>query len=228
MNAQILIVEDEVIIGEFLASIIKSAGYQNVQLVHSAEEGAECLENVNYDLAIFDIRMEEEESGLKLANLLNLRQESCPLLFITAQSDPVLMAHALKKKPYAYLTKPIKKPDVIAAVSLALAGTNKKEEARLQFKDGWEMVQLKKGEVIYLEADGNYVKVVTPKKNYLVRYTLSWFKDQLNEPRFVQIHRSRLVNFDYVEKIGQGSVRVFGVELDVSKSGAKNLKALMN
>lgn len=228
MNSeQILIVEDEVVIAEFIASVLASVGHRKVTVANREEEALRYMTNINFDLALLDIRMEREESGLYLAQALRKKHAEIPFIFITAQSDPVIMSQAIKIKPRSYLTKPIKKSDLIAAVELALSD-RKPQQKVLQFKDGWNTIQLPQNDLIYLEASGNYVQVVSTRQKYLVRYTLAWFRDQLPEPPFIQTHRSYLVNFDKVAKVETKKIHINGQELPLSKNGHKKVKPLIN
>ena len=56
-------------------------------------------------------------------------------------------------------------------------------------------------EVLYLQADGDYVQVVTPQGRFLKEQTLKSFAEQLPPERFARVHRSVLVNVEAISRI---------------------------
>jgi two-component system LytT family response regulator len=55
------------------------------------------------------------------------------------------------------------------------------------------------GEIIYLTAQTPYIQVVTAKKKYLEQTTLKQFSSQLNPSHFVRIHKSTVVNLQWIQ-----------------------------
>lgn len=56
-------------------------------------------------------------------------------------------------------------------------------------------------DIIYLSSDDKYVEVHTASKKYLLRDSLANLEDQLDPARFTRIHRSTIVNLDWVQEI---------------------------
>lgn len=65
---------------------------------------------------------------------------------------------------------------------------------RLEIKDGARTVLLDPGEILWVEAAGNYVELNTASGAHLARGALASFEAKLAPRGFVRIHRSRLVN----------------------------------
>ena len=55
------------------------------------------------------------------------------------------------------------------------------------------------GEIIYLIAQTPYINIVTPKKKYLDQTSLKQFTSQLNPSNFVRIHKSTVVNLQWIQ-----------------------------
>lgn len=67
-------------------------------------------------------------------------------------------------------------------------------EERIEIRDGGAAVFLPPGDILFVEAAGNYVEFHTAARTHLVRGTLSAWEAQLSARGFVRVHRSRLVN----------------------------------
>lgn len=72
---------------------------------------------------------------------------------------------------------------------------------RLALKVGSRVILLRRGEIRWVEADGNYVRVKTDKAVHQVRETLSRLEEQLPEEQFMRVSRSVLVNMDHVKEL---------------------------
>lgn len=73
--------------------------------------------------------------------------------------------------------------------------------ARLPVKDGERFLLLDAGEIEFLEAAGNYVRVAARGKRFQLRTTLRELEQQLDGDAFVRIHRSTLVNVSHIREI---------------------------
>lgn len=72
---------------------------------------------------------------------------------------------------------------------------------RIALRTGSKIHVVSIDEVLYLQADGDYVQVVTPQGRFLKEQTLKSFVEQLPPERFVRVHRSVLVNIEAISRI---------------------------
>ncbi len=85
-------------------------------------------------------------------------------------------------------------------------------------------------EVEWMEASGNYVNLHIKERIYPIRKTLSAFADEVSEKGFCRIHRSHMVNIDFVESItpsssGDGEVQLkSGKVLNLSRRYKEAIK----
>lgn len=92
---------------------------------------------------------------------------------------------------------------------------------------------IKTSDVIWIEAQGDFVKVQTAGKVQLVRETLQAMEQKLDKAKFLRIHRSFLVNLVHVRKVemalyGDYSVTMSdGTKLRLSRNYRAKLKALV-
>lgn len=210
----ILIVDDEVLIAEYLKETLHAMGYQHVILAYDKAQALDLFKKFRPDLLLLDIRMQGQTDGIAIAEYV-ASQGDTPFIFITAHSDQEILGAALRTRPAAYLTKPFKKVDIQAAILLA---TNDKRLKNLVFKDGYTTVVLPCYEVYYIESDGNYIGIVTANRKYTIRNSLAWCMEQLPEKQFKRIHRSFIVNMREVEKADSRHVFIRGRAIPKSRS----------
>lgn len=212
---KILVVEDEVLIAEYLKDTLNSLGFNQVRLAYNKQQAIAAWAAYEPDLALLDIRMEEERDGIAVAEYL--AEKGTPFIFITAHSDRDILAEALSAKPEAYLTKPFKKMDVYAAIQLAI-GNQKTKKQTFAFKDGHDTIFVPCEDILYIESDGNYVSIVTPGRKHTIRYSLDACLQDLPDGSFKRIHRSYIVNLDQIEKITSKYVVIAGVNIPKSRN----------
>jgi hypothetical protein len=70
------------------------------------------------------------------------------------------------------------------------------------------------GQISRIEADGRYVRLVTPERTHLAQYTLAELEARLDPAEFARIHRSTIVNLRRVRRLRTDDYRDFDVLLD--------------
>lgn len=213
---KILIVDDEVLIAEFLKDVLNELGYQNLVLAHNKRQAMIQLEEFHPELVLLDIRMKEELEGIQIAERIN-QEYKIPFIYITAQSDKEIIRKALGTKPAGYITKPFKQPDIYAAIRLVEENAEKNSEKFLSFKDGYSMVKLSIDEILYAKSNDNYIDLFTTSKKYTLRYTLDWLVEHTPDGMFHRTHRSAVVNITKITRATSKSVFIGEVEIPVSR-----------
>ncbi|HLV38007.1 response regulator transcription factor [Xanthomarina sp.] len=215
---KILIVEDEVIIAEYISELLQEEYFKNLKIANDKETALQEMHGFKPDIILMDINLNGKNTGIELSKAKN---DNASVIFITGQYDFALMDEALKTNPDAYLTKPIKKVDLLASISLAI---HKKQVQTFQFKDGYDIINLNYNEIKYISADGNYSNIHTKSKKYTIRQALNTISEQLPSDLFKQTHRSYLVNTNKVERVTSISVVINGVEIPLSRTFSKSFK----
>lgn len=101
---------------------------------------------------------------------------------------------------------------------------------RISVKDGSRIHLIQLDELLYIQASGDYVTLFTSDGQYVKEQTMKYFESHLPERSFFRIHRSCIVNSDYimrVELFGKETWQVrlkTGVSLRASAGGYKLLK----
>ena len=215
---KILIVEDEIIIAYYISEILQEEQFKLVKIANDAKTAISEMKTFLPDIILMDINLNGKNEGITLSKNKN---DNATVIFITGQQDFALMSEAIRTKPYGYLTKPIKKVDLMAAIGLVI---QKNQTQSFQFKDGYDTVNLDYDAINYIEADGNYVNIYIASKKYTIRQSLNTIAEQLPADIFVQSHRSFLVNKTKIQRITATTIFIRDIEIPLSRTFAKQLK----
>jgi CheY-like chemotaxis protein len=116
----ILIVEDEMLLALDLEHMLRDAGYDVCGVATDAEEAVTVAEKCLPDLALMDVRLAHESSGIDAARRLR-RGWNVPSIFISANLDQDTRAHAMEAAPLGFVDKPYRQHDILSAVASAEA-----------------------------------------------------------------------------------------------------------
>ena len=231
---KILVVEDEMIIGAKISMFLSELGYEVCGLFPRAEDALHQVKITTPDIALLDIQLKGSMDGTALGKIL-YNEYGIPVVFLTANSDEASFQKAKEARPYAFLVKPFKKRDLQRALELTLslmANQAKQVSAPpstaadvvetladrifVRYKD--KMVKIMLEDILYLEADRNYCKIVTTDKEYLLTMPMKSLEDKFPTTLFQRIHRSYIVNIQQVDEIVENQVIVGQKSLPLSKS----------
>ncbi|WCT13565.1 LytR/AlgR family response regulator transcription factor [Mucilaginibacter jinjuensis] len=210
-------------------------------------EGMKAIMQSQPDLIFLDVQM-PKINGFEMLELL----EQPPAVIFTTAFDEFAIkafeAHAID-----YLLKPFSKERFHKAVEkyLAQSGTpvqqQKQTESlleevatqspvqhdRIVVKTGTKVKIIPVHDVLYLEADDDYVSVHTAEGSFLKNKTMSFFEKVLDVRQFVRVHRSYIVAIDQItridpyEKDSHIAILKSGAKIPVSKSGYVKLKQVL-
>jgi excisionase family DNA binding protein len=111
---QILVVDDEPLIGEIFKKSLDEPGYQ-VTTVLSSIEALELLKTKNYDLIFLDLLIPELD-GAELFHRIRQMDKKIPVAIITGYPDSDMMARAMEHGPFTVLKKPFTSDDILNTV----------------------------------------------------------------------------------------------------------------
>ncbi len=243
-NIRILIVEDEPIIAADLADRLGEMRYEVLGPVASGEEALIMVEQGHPDLVIMDVQLEGALNGIETTQ--RIRQTSnLPVIILTSNSDEKTFAQAKAVRPQAFLSKPFRGKDLRHAIELALAQSAEPSSApppvpdpeaqafwlqdRLFIRMQDRMVRLFVQDILWVEADGYYCKVMTTEREFLVGQTLKRFMEALAAlPEFLRVHRSYLINLKHIEEISDAYILIHHQKIPINKTSKEEILAVMN
>jgi two-component system, LytTR family, response regulator LytT len=225
---KILIVEDEILIAEDLKDTLWELGFKNVEMVHDKASALSRIETYCPDITLLDIRLEQETDGLQIGAELQKRKTGL-FIYITAHSDVAMVKEIVKTNPAGYITKPIRKSDLYASISLAAIQLKNQETKRhtIQIKDGYSNILVDVSNIRYIEAEGNYLNIFCDEKKYVLRQSMDSFVDEVNSPLLYKIHRSYTVNVAKISRYSKKEAVVGDVTLPVSRNEKDDFETYM-
>lgn len=115
---RIMVVDDAASLARLYASTLEQAG-MIAQVVSNPLEVLEAMESFHPDLLLMDIYM-PEISGVELARIIQQHRSylGVPIVFLSAERDPVKQLEALGQGGDNFLTKPIEGAELVKAVSI--------------------------------------------------------------------------------------------------------------
>ena len=211
-NIKILIVEDEVLIAEYISELLTDASFNAIKIANTKVAAIQLMEEYKPDVILMDINLNGLNSGIELAKLKNKKSS---LIFLTGQYDYDLMSKALETNPESYLTKPIKQNDLIAAIQLAVL---KSQMQTITIKDGVNTLKINLDTILYVKSDSNYIDIHTNNKNYSIRMSLEFFLNEVKDSNFIRVHRSYIINKSKVTKVNSSMVFIGFEEIPISRN----------
>ena len=234
MQINAVIIDDEQIAREVLQNYLKKYCPQVTVLgeAQNIKEAVPLIEKTHPQLVFLDVEMPYGNAFDVLEATAHHQFET---IFITAFSEYSIQA--LNRSASYYILKPIDIQELILAVNkvqetiLQKESINRNEILLQNIKlkpekqqliiptlSGFEVVKI--DQILHLEADGNFTQIYLNDgtKKMVCRF-LKHFEDLLSHP-FVRVHRSHIVNIDYIVAYQKGNGGVITLnnkkEIDVS------------
>ncbi|MCE1198386.1 MAG: LytTR family DNA-binding domain-containing protein [Marinilabiliales bacterium] len=218
-----LLIDDERNVREVLALMLEQycREVEVVAQATSAAEGRDLLKKHAVDFIFLDISMPKED-GFTFLN--SIPKEDYCVVFVTAYEDYAL--RAIKASAIDYLLKPINPAELQEAVTKAIhhyefrkTGENERkiymesienlnENIQRQTRQiskitvmeqfGFQLVDT--SDIMYLEADSNYTIIhLSGLKKIVATRTLGDFEKILDQPEFFRIHKSIIININFLK-----------------------------
>lgn len=224
---RVLAVDDERPALEDLARMLESSPQvSEVELAQSGDEALRMLAERRFDTLFLDVRMPGLD-GLELAGLLGQFAEPPSVVFVSAYEDGAVGAFEHEVHALDYLMKPVSRVRIDQAIERVLGeraprhqgqpaqgGEAADEIIPIEHHRGGATRLLGRSSVLYVKAEGDYVRLVADEGRFLVRTALSELERRWRPHGFVRVHRSYLVNLRRAAEIrpelGGGATMVLG------------------
>lgn len=102
---------------------------------------------------------------------------------------------------------------------------------KILVQTGQRLITVTVSDIVWIEAEGDYSKLITPKGNHLSNLGISELERKLNPQQFIRVHRSAIINLNAVREI-QKQVSSYDVIMQngdvvrVSRSYMDNIRKL--
>lgn len=223
-----LVVDDERPAQDELAFLLNE--HDRIAEVRCAASGLEVLRMMevhHIDALFLDIAM-PEFTGIELARVLGRFENPPAIIFVTAHDEYAVEAFEINVVDY--LLKPVtaQRVDVSVRRLLDLSSPALQSQTLAVERAGVTRF-IRREDVIWVEAHGDYVRLHLRHDHHLLRTSLSTLAERWSPVGFVRIHRSYLVDVKRIEELrtegNRATVVVDGTELEVSRRHLHDLRA---
>lgn len=223
MQLNCLIVDDEPLSQDVIVDFVAASPELNLTGVYNnALEAGERMKNEKIDLLFLDINMP------KLSGIGFVKSLKEPPLFVFVTAYPEFAIEGFDVDAVDYLLKPVSFERFRIAINRVLERTASKMEPtppvqHLMVKANKKSYKINFNELLYLEAQGDYVKFVTTEHALMVHGTLKEFEAQLPGNLFERVHKSYVISLLKVVYVEGNLVKIGDKKIPVSLSYKDNL-----
>lgn len=213
-SKKILIVEDEVILAESHKDKLISFGIEKIILAKSKDEAITLLSLHEFDLVLLDVRLEKGFEGIELGEYVH-EKYATPFIYLTAHSDKATIEKMIKSKPYGYLSKPVRKSDLFASISLIFENV---EDDFVTITEAGTNYKFNKASILFAESSGNYMLLhfENKEKPFLHRSNVEQLLKVLGKG-FIKINRSTIINKSHVGNFNKKELNIGAQQFKISK-----------
>lgn len=243
MTKKIIIIDDEPLARSIVAEYIQN--HSDLELVaecNNGFEGVKAIMQHKPDLIFLDIQM-PKINGFEMLEILD---EKPSVIFTTAFDEFAIKA--FEANAVDYLLKPFDKARFDSAlkkwkeqkstekeIDALIENTNKQpeEKNRIVVRNGSDIQIVPTGEIVYIEAYDDYVKIFTKDSYYLKKKTMTYYEQTLDSSLFFRTHRSFIINLQHLNKIEPLEKNTFvvilknGKKVPLSRTGYSKIKELL-
>jgi two-component system LytT family response regulator len=243
-----VIIDDEPLARELTRVYLKA--FPQIEVMEECNDGFEGIKAIHQhqpDLIFLDIQM-PKINGFEMLELVD---KPPAVIFATAFDEFAIKA--FENNAIDYLLKPYSQDRFSKAVqkfldkakpasteqeegvqkTLDTMATSPSQQNRLVVKTGTKVKIIPLHDIQYLEADDDYVKVITAEGQFLKNRTMQFYEDTLDPQQFVRVHRSYIVQVNQITRIDPYQKESYlavlrnGKQIPVSKTGHAKLKIIL-
>jgi len=248
MTLRTILIDDEQPARDVVKHYLKD--FSEIEIIAEVADGfsgLKAMQEMKPDLVFLDVQM-PKLTGLELLELL----DQPPLIIFSTAYDQYAIK-AFEMNAIDYLLKPYSKERFSQAVQKAIGQSGNKispaqpvhdlvktlEESpeflqRIAVKSRHKVSVIPVDEIIFLEAEGDYVMIHTKDAKHLKEKTMKYFESHLDPSHYIRIHRSYIVNAKFIDRIEYYDKENYavllknGAKLRASTTGYKILKQVLN
>lgn len=175
------------------------------------------------DLVFIDIQL-KKKNGIDIAASIKKVLRDVSIAYITAYD--VFIQASFGTEPIGYLKKPFEDEKIINIVKLKKSKIEGNKKSKLEFVCEHKKVCINVNKILYITSNLRKVEISTTNEKFYSYEKLNDVQDKMNSigADFVRVHRSILVNFDYVSRYEHDKVILInGEEIPVSRNYRKRV-----
>ena len=161
-------------------------------------------------------------------NFLDSLKSNPLIVFISDQTE-----HAFKSFDYNtldYIQTPLneeKIEKIIKKLNTLNINSEENNKSHLYLKSNLKKRKVYTKDIKWVEALGDYVKVITSKSNIIVLSSLRNFEKKLPTNKFLRIHKSYIINLDKIDNITSKTVEIESSLIPISRNKKADLDKIL-
>ena len=197
---RIAVCDDERYFRDLITEKINEIYKDDIDMViRTFEDGFDFLknyyENIDaYDMIFLDIEM-ENINGIDTAKEIRKLNKDVNIVFLTGHDE--FAKDGYEVNAFRYLSKPIQEDKLIEAIESIKKKSDSVKKILLSSKGEEILIKIK--EIIYMEAQNKDIYIHTIHNIYNEKNNLTHYEEILKNYGFFRVHRSYLINLDFVK-----------------------------
>jgi two-component system, LytTR family, response regulator len=218
-NIKCIIVEDEPLATKVLSDYISQVPFLELQgAFKDAILATDFLRNNNTDLVFLDIHLP------KLKGMAFLKTLTNPPAIIITTAYHQYAVEGFNLNVTDYLLKPFEFERFLVAVNKVKAAQSERQKAIESNEKDFIFLNVQKkkvkilfSEILYIESQREYIKIVTTKKEYISKMSTHEIESLLPANLFKRIHRSFIVSVSKIESYTAEMVEMNGISIPIGR-----------
>lgn len=223
-----IVVDDDLMARKSLNHLCKKIDFLNVlQLCENGKEGLEALQEHQPDLIFLDMEM-PEVSGIEFLEAAAVLPQ---IIFFTSRREYAF--EGFEYQVTDFLQKPATFPRFSQAVNKAykiFLSEQQQKPASKEFyvRENGKLCRVHQDDILYFENVGDYIRLATTKGNHIIHGTLKGMAEKINNPQFIKVHRSYIINLDKIKDIEDNSLVIEKKVIPISRANKALLMSKLN
>ena len=189
------------------------------------------MSETEYQLVFLDVEM-PEKNGVEIGRYIRekLKNEKIQIAYISSKEESAMSLFELR--PINFLIKPLRMEQIEKVIDKYMV-VSEIHNYFFEWQKGKENYKIPIDKINYFEISGRKIHMLAENMQDEFYGSIEEINDRLNKEKFLFIHKSTIVNYDYVKKISYDQVemvdgRVFSISQSRRKSIKKQLEKIKN
>lgn len=216
-----IIIDDEPIAHRIIEGYCKDLPHLQLKgHCYDALEAMDFLSKQSVDLMFLDLNMPK----LKGFEFLKTLKNPPKVIVTTAYKEFALEGYELDVVDY--LLKPFSFERLVKAVNKVTSSLQSDtststvvtpRQQRLFLKGDKKYHQILLDDILYIEAYGNYTKVILPGEKIITHEKISSYEELLSPDKFLRVHKSFIVSIDHIQEIEGNRIHIGDYEIPIGQ-----------
>ena len=226
----ILILEDTSTFVEEFVDILKNNNLFTDAHFFCLEDHFEKIDDTkDYQVIFIDVHLSKSINGIVFSIELKKRFPKALIVFVTMNNNFFVTMNnnfvhkSMELQPFYFIRKDHLNEDM--SIFFKMFKEHLENTSFIVINAREKHVRINTSDIIYIEADGHYLKIVTLDGEYKFKEKIKEFKTQLNNNNIIQVHRSYLINLDFVYDVNSKFIILRNKkEINIGKTYKKKFK----